>query len=176
MRKNLGWSLSLSKGFTTFSFHERGFTLVELLTVLAIIAILAAFGFSSFSTVQSKARDAQRKNDITSIAKALEIHKIDSGYQELVVTWFEKGTKPKDPGSYVYCGCDDDPITTDLDNTTWTDATDCPTTAGTAGCDNSWKNVTADDFPVAVTGYPIYWRVCAHMESTTEVFCKHNVQ
>lgn len=53
---------------------ERGFTLVELLVVIVIIAILATVGLTLFSSSQTSARDAKRKEDINAIASALEVH------------------------------------------------------------------------------------------------------
>lgn len=53
-------------------FNQKGFTLLELLVVIGIIAILVAVGTASYSTVQKKARDAKRKNDIKAIQSAVE--------------------------------------------------------------------------------------------------------
>ncbi len=57
---------------------RSGFTLIELLVVIAIIGILAAFAFASFTSAQARARDAQRKNDLNQLKKALEFAKSDS--------------------------------------------------------------------------------------------------
>lgn len=59
---------------------SAGFTLIELLIVMVIIAILAGYGLNSFNSSQIKARDAQRKADLTSIVSALEIFYNDKGY------------------------------------------------------------------------------------------------
>lgn len=48
----------------------KGFTLIELLVVITIIGILATGAVSIYSGAQAKARDAQRQNDITSLASA----------------------------------------------------------------------------------------------------------
>ena len=49
------------------------FTLIELLVVIAILGILVTIAIASFSTVQSKARDARRKGDLDAIKKAFAI-------------------------------------------------------------------------------------------------------
>lgn len=51
-----------------------GFTLIELLVVVSIIGVLAAVGFVSYSSAQSKARDSKRKQDLSSLATALELY------------------------------------------------------------------------------------------------------
>lgn len=56
-----------------------GFTIVELLVVIVVIAILAAITTIGFSGVSERARDAQRTQDISSIAKALELYYLDNG-------------------------------------------------------------------------------------------------
>lgn len=46
---------------------QRGFTIVELLIVIVVIAILAAISIIAYNGIQSRARDAQRSNDIATI-------------------------------------------------------------------------------------------------------------
>ncbi len=58
---------------------NRGFTLIELLVVIAIIGLLASIVIASLSTVQSKARDARRMEDVNSLQKALTIYLSNSG-------------------------------------------------------------------------------------------------
>lgn len=58
---------------------ERGFTLIELLVVIAIIGILASIILTSLGSTQSKARDARRMEDISSIQKALALYLTTSG-------------------------------------------------------------------------------------------------
>lgn len=67
------------KGFTTFSFHERGFTLVELLVVITIITILATIGLTIYSKAQKQARVAKRVEDLRAIRTALEIYYARNG-------------------------------------------------------------------------------------------------
>lgn len=51
---------------------KSGFTLFELLVSISIIGILTALGVLSFSSAQTKARDARRVEDMTTIQKAVE--------------------------------------------------------------------------------------------------------
>jgi len=51
---------------------KKTFTLLEMLVVIGIISILVSLGFTSYSTAQKKARDAKRKNDLSSIRSAFE--------------------------------------------------------------------------------------------------------
>ena len=56
-----------------------GFTIVELLIVIVVIAILAAISVMAYNGIQSRARDAERVQDIASIQKVLELYYIDNG-------------------------------------------------------------------------------------------------
>lgn len=57
----------------------RGFTIVELLIVIVVIAILAAISVIAYNGIQQRARDAQRKNDLATIAKSLQVYNVDNG-------------------------------------------------------------------------------------------------
>ena len=59
--------------------QASGFTIVELLIVTVVIAILSAISVVAYSGIQARARDTQRLQDITSIAKALELYKAQTG-------------------------------------------------------------------------------------------------
>ena len=58
---------------------KLGFTLVELLIVISIMGILTVIGMASFKTIQLKSRDARRKNDLSTISKALNMYYNDLG-------------------------------------------------------------------------------------------------
>lgn len=72
--------------------YRSGFTLIELLIVMAILAIIVGIGLGFYSNVQPKARDAKRKNDLSQVAKALELY-----YQD-------RGTYPASSGGQI-SGC-----------------------------------------------------------------------
>lgn len=93
---------------------HRGFTLIELLVVMTIMGILMAIGFGVYGSVQSKARDARRKQDLASISKALEAYLNDNGSYPAALTFgssLAHPTKstviymaqvPTDPGATTY--------------------------------------------------------------------------
>lgn len=103
--------------------NKNGFTLVELLVVISIIAVLSAVGLVLFSSIQSRARDSIRKNDLRALATALEIY-YQKNNQYVVgntvgntncsdlagsgLTSFMTGDIPKDPKGTVYCYLSDD--------------------------------------------------------------------
>jgi prepilin-type N-terminal cleavage/methylation domain-containing protein len=60
--------------------ESRGFTLIELLVVMGIIGVLSALLFTNFTGVRERARDAQRKNDLTQVKNALRLYYND--YQQ----------------------------------------------------------------------------------------------
>ncbi len=59
--------------------RQSGFTIVELLIVIVIIGILATLVIVTFSGVQQRARDSERKTDINAIAGQLEAAYAKSG-------------------------------------------------------------------------------------------------
>jgi len=76
-------------------YHKLAFTLIELLVVISIIGILSVIGLNSFSSARVKARDSNRKSDLSAISKALELY-----YNDL-------GEYPDDnTGSIMGCGTD----------------------------------------------------------------------
>lgn len=57
----------------------KAFTLIELLIVVAIIAILAAIAVPNFLEAQTRAKVARSKNDLRTLALALESYMLDCG-------------------------------------------------------------------------------------------------
>jgi prepilin-type N-terminal cleavage/methylation domain-containing protein len=53
---------------------QSGFTIVELLIVIVVIGILAAIVITTFTGVQKKGRDADRKSDINAIYSQVEVY------------------------------------------------------------------------------------------------------
>jgi len=55
----------------------KGFTLIELLIVVAIIAILAAIAAPNFLEAQVRAKTSRVRNDLRSLATAMEAYFTD---------------------------------------------------------------------------------------------------
>ena len=58
---------------------QRGFTIVELLIVIVVIAILAAITIVAYNGIQQRARDTDRKSDITALVKAMSVWSVQTG-------------------------------------------------------------------------------------------------
>lgn len=59
---------------------KSGFTIVELLIVIVVIAILASISVVAYNGIQSRARDADRQNDMNVIKKGLSLFYAENGY------------------------------------------------------------------------------------------------
>ncbi len=59
--------------------NRKGFTLVELLTVMAVIAILAGLVLSTAGYVQKKAAMSKAQSEIAALSAACESYKADNG-------------------------------------------------------------------------------------------------
>jgi len=58
--------------------RNRGFTLIELLIVVAIIAILAMIAVPNFLEAQTRAKVSRVKNDLRTLAVAIEVYLVDN--------------------------------------------------------------------------------------------------
>lgn len=81
-----------------------GFTLVELLIVMVILSILAVIVTGTFSSSSRRGRDARRKNDLKSIASALEAYYNDKGVYPTGVGGVMKGCDTGDAQSCNWGG------------------------------------------------------------------------
>lgn len=66
---------------------KKGFTLIELLVVIAIIGILASVILASLNSARSKARDAQRAQNVEQVRIALEAYYADTGSYPITGGW-----------------------------------------------------------------------------------------
>lgn len=76
---------------------RSGFTLIELLVVMAILGLLATVGLNSFRSSQIKGRDAQRKQDLGHLQRALEAYYNDKGQYPLTAALPASGAEWRDP-------------------------------------------------------------------------------
>ena len=58
--------------------NKRAFTLMELMIVIAILGVLTTLMTGNFLTSIKRSRDAQRKNDLSTIQRALEMYYEDN--------------------------------------------------------------------------------------------------
>ncbi len=79
--------------------ERSGFTLIEILVSVVIIGILSAIGLSQFHTAQMRSRDAQRKENLSSVAKALEMYYNDYDRYPDSLPW---GSALEDDNGTVY--------------------------------------------------------------------------
>lgn len=62
------------------SLHEcSAFTIVEVAIVISIIGILSVIGYVSYSGIQERARDSQRKQDLSAIQKGVQLYYDEHG-------------------------------------------------------------------------------------------------
>ena len=95
------------------NFNRRGFTLLELLTVISIIVILAGFVMPALNRARQKAFQTKVKAQIAGLELALSMYESDvgrfpdtdfttqnpdSGYGNVLVTWFVNDGKANPAG------------------------------------------------------------------------------
>lgn len=76
-------------GYTKYVKTSKGFTLVELLIVIAILGVLGAVLITILNpgTQFKRARDAQRRSDLSQIQRALELYYQDNGKYPETTGW-----------------------------------------------------------------------------------------
>jgi type II secretion system protein G len=79
---------------TKFLKEQKGFTLLELLIVIVIIAILALLIIPNITSAPKKARDTQRKTDITTLRKGLEEYFVNNNNYPGALTDLQAGSAP----------------------------------------------------------------------------------
>jgi prepilin-type N-terminal cleavage/methylation domain-containing protein len=60
--------------------RDQGFTIIELLVVIVVIAILALIVITTYSGIQSKARDVTRQSDLKTLQSQIETFYSANGY------------------------------------------------------------------------------------------------
>lgn len=88
----------------SFNKSNRGFTIVELLIVIVVIGILAALVIVTYTGIQQRARDTERKTDINAIHGQVEAYYAQTGsYPALAdvntAAWRNLNMKGLDPAA-----------------------------------------------------------------------------
>ncbi len=79
---------------------KRGFTLVELMVVIAIITFLASIVVSALNASRSKARDAERKQDMIQVRNALELYySVNKSYPSTGGNFYSTSVNVPGPGT-----------------------------------------------------------------------------
>jgi general secretion pathway protein G len=66
---------------------KKGFTLIELMIIIAILGVLAAIISANLLSSLKKGRDTQRKGNLESIKKAVELYYEDKKAYPTDITW-----------------------------------------------------------------------------------------
>ena len=81
--------------------RSLGFTLIEIIIVMALLAILSTALWSNFISAINKGKDSRRKQDLKTIAEALELYYNDEAYYPLELIWGGSLANPDD-ASLIY--------------------------------------------------------------------------
>ncbi len=135
---------NFKKGESCETSVKHGFSLVELLVVITIIAIMSIVAYTAVGGQTVKARDARRKQDITTIQQALELYYAENGKYPT-----PSGTNALQSGSDISLGQIPKKYLSDI-----------PKDPGTANHDYVYVK--------KITGDPAY-QIAATLEGTGEV-------
>jgi type II secretion system protein G len=91
--------------------QTKGFTIVEMLIVIVVIGILAAITIVAYNGVQARAYDMVIRSDFNSIAKKIEIWKVDNTSYPMANQLLGVGIKASKPNyltnntknNFFYC-------------------------------------------------------------------------
>lgn len=86
--------------------RNQGFTIVELLIVIVVIGILALLVITTYSGIQSKARNSERSSDIKSLRTQIEAFYTNNGYYPSLAnlnssSWLTTNMKSLDQNALV---------------------------------------------------------------------------
>ncbi|OGG17734.1 hypothetical protein A3D78_02820 [Candidatus Gottesmanbacteria bacterium RIFCSPHIGHO2_02_FULL_39_14] len=91
---------------------QSGFTLIEILIVIALIGIIGTAFLSNFFSSIARGRDSRRKQDLRSIAQALELYYSDNqSYPDSLPAVGVKFTHPDNPDTLYLQETPGDPQT-----------------------------------------------------------------
>ena len=76
-----------------------GFTLIEIIIVMALLAILSTALWTNFISAINKGKDSRRKQDLKTIAEALELYYNDEASYPMELIW---GISLANPDGTVY--------------------------------------------------------------------------
>jgi prepilin-type N-terminal cleavage/methylation domain-containing protein len=74
--------------------RRAGFTLIELLITITVMVVLIVLSVISLRSTQANARDEERKTDVETIARGLELRYINGNRKITAPSYVQKGSYP----------------------------------------------------------------------------------